>query len=453
MQFNLTDQFINRLQSIESKTIPDIVLHDSKRCFIDYLGAAFAGQALLHEKTKMLADILGAIDARSLVVGSSRLIDKSNAIFLNGIHSHYVELDDGVIAGIIHPGTPIFSALLPWSEEPGVYGEDFLRGVVMGYESSVRLAETIQPAHKASGYHATATCGSVGAAWAICSMLGYTKEVKKHAFSAVTSRAGGSLKVLEDGSHLKPVNSGNAALLGHNSVALAKAGFAGPNDALLGQNGFLNLMTTKYDEQRLLREDTTYCIENTYFKPYAACRYCHPAIEAAIQIRTRESLDFSEIETITVSTYELAVAKHDHHEITGVSSAKMSIPISVAVAFVTGKAGIEEFSSSVLARPEIQELARKVKAQSSVEYTEAFPSKSPASLDIKLKGGRQIQHLVEFPKGEPDYPLSDRELSQKFQELAVFSGISLLQAEEIVGRVWDLPNNFNQLMPLLRGIN
>lgn len=449
MPSNATDQFIGRLESIESSPMPEHVLHHAKRCFMDYLGAAFAGEALLREKTALLADTLGVTEGAVPVVGSPRKTDMSNAAFLNGIHSHYVELDDGVIAGIIHPGTPIFSALLPWAESKNVSGEDFLRGVVMGYECSVRLAEAIQPAHKGCGYHATATCGSIGAAWAISSMLGDSVEIKKDALSSVSVRAGGSLKVLEDGSHLKPVNSGHAAMLGHNSVALAKAGFVGPNDALIGQNGFLRLMTDEHDLQRLNREDGRYCIEDTYFKPYAACRYCHPAIEAAIQIKARESLNFDEIESINVSTYELAVAKHDHQEITGVSSAKMSIPISVAVAFVTGKAGIEEYSMPVLERPEIQELARKVTARSSVEYTKAFPQKSPAKLEIVFSGGRRIEQVVEFPKGEPDFPLSDQELTQKFQGLAVFAGIPFSQVQEIAQRVWKLPNDFEQLLPLL----
>jgi 2-methylcitrate dehydratase PrpD len=449
MSDSLTDQFIERLESIESKPIPEHVLHHARRCFIDYLGAAFAGEVLLREKTDKLANTLGATIGDVSVVGSPRKVDLTNATFLNGIHSHYVELDDGVIAGIIHPGTPIFSALLPWAEGQNASGEDFLRGVVMGYESSVRLAEAIQPAHKACGYHATATCGSVGVAWAICSMLGDSVEVKKDAFSSVTVRAGGSLKVLEDGSHLKPVNSGHAAMMGHNSVALAKAGFVGPNDALLGHNGFVRLMTDKHDLQRLTSEDGKYCIEDTYFKPYAACRYCHPAIEAAMQIKAQENIDLAEIESVTVSTYELAVAKHDHQEITGVSSAKMSIPISVAVAFVTGKAGIEEYTMPILERSEIQELARKVTARPCEEYTKAFPQKSPAKLEIVFRNGRHLEQFVEYPKGEPDFPLSDEELTQKFQDLAVFSGMPLKQAEEISQRIWKLPSNFEQLLPLL----
>jgi 2-methylcitrate dehydratase PrpD len=450
MSSSLTDEFIDHLESIESKPLPEHVQHHAKRCLIDYLGATLAGEALIQKKTDALADSLGALEGPISVIGSSRKTDLSNAIFLNGIHSHYAELDDGVIAGIIHPGTPIFSALLPWAETKKVSGEAFLRGTVMGYESCVRLAEAIQPSHKACGYHGTATCGSIGVAWAICSMLGDSVEVKKDAFSSAAVRAGGSLKVLEDGSELKPVNSGHAALVGHTAAALAKAKFSGPNDALLGRNGFVEMMTDAHHIERLTDDaDGRYCIEDTYFKPYAACRYCHPAIEAALQIQREEAIDPEAIASITVSTYEIAVAKHDHQEITGVSSAKMSIPISVAIAFVMGKAGIDEYSMSVLEREEVKVLARKVTAQVSDLYTQQFPKKSPAKLEMTLKDGRQIERIVEYPKGEPDFPLSDDELTQKFQDLAVFSGMPLERAQEISQRIWNLPADLDKIFPLL----
>jgi 2-methylcitrate dehydratase PrpD len=116
---------------------------------------------------------------------------------------------------------------------------------------------------------------------------------------------------------------------------------------------------------------------------------------------------------------------------------------------VTGKAGIDEYSMSVLEREEVQVLARKVTAQVSDLYTQQFPKKSPAKLEMTLKNGRQIERIVEYPKGEPDFPLSDDELTQKFQDLAVFSGMPLERAQEISQRIWNLPADLDQIFPLL----
>ena len=65
----------------------------------------------------------------------------TTAALINGIASHTAELDDGVISGIIHPGTPVFSALLPYAQKHKIEGDNLLRGIIAGYEASVRLAK------------------------------------------------------------------------------------------------------------------------------------------------------------------------------------------------------------------------------------------------------------------------------------------------------------------------
>lgn len=446
----MVEDFLEVLESVESNPLPNKAVDAAKRALLDYLGATLAGEALIREKTGALAHALGAFGGGVRVIGSSRGSDLSTAIFLNGLHSHYAEIDDGVTAGIIHPGTVIFSALLPWAETRNLSGEAFVRGTVMGYEASVRLAEAIQPSHKELGHHATATCGGIGATFGICSMLGLSSEVKKNAISSALVRAGGSLKVLEDKSELKPGNSGHAALTAHTAAALAIAGFSGPVDALIGQNGFLEMMSNTFDASRLFgRFDGNYRIEETYFKPYAACRFCHPAIESAIEIRTRVDLDPAQISSVTVSTYELAITGHEHTEITGISSAKMSIPISVAIALLTGKAGIQEYSHSLLEKPEVISLARKVNVQSRESFTQQFPARSPAEVLIRMKDGSEVKQLVEIPKGQKNVPLSNEELSTKFLELAGFSGMTHSNAEEILHHVWSLPADLPALFPLL----
>ena len=67
---------------------------------------------------------------------------------------------------------------------------------------------------------------------------------------------------------------------------MAKAGFKGHYDPLSGERGFLKMMTGTEDidfVEPLL--DGTFAVEKAYTKPYAACRYCHPSIEAAILMK------------------------------------------------------------------------------------------------------------------------------------------------------------------------
>ncbi|OQC68431.1 MAG: 2-methylcitrate dehydratase [Verrucomicrobia bacterium ADurb.Bin006] len=372
------------------------------------------------------------------------------AALVNGISSHAAELDDGVISGIVHPGAPLLSALLPVAEEQSIDGRRLLLGIVSGYEATVRLANAIQPSHKMRGYHATATCGGIGAALGILNMTAATEETMKNAVSAAAVSAGGSLKVLEDGSQLKPFNPGHAALTAVVSVALAKAGFKGPDDVMSGRAGFLAMMADAYEEEALFPErDQKLCIESVYVKPYAACRYCHPAIEAALQIRCEKVICVEDIEWIRVATYKLAVDHHDHTVVQEVSSAKMSIPFSVAAAMVTGRAGIEEYSEACIRDTRIVRLAQKVSVIPDEHYSAVFPKQTPARVEIRCRNGSDHVREVFLPKGEPGNPLSDDELNNKFMSLAAYAGLTSNQSATIRDAVWNLPDGAERLYELL----
>ena len=451
---NLTDTFLGTLESLSLKTKPEKVVHHAKRCLLDYLGAVFVGEFLLRQKNKkLLASMNAGATGQISLLGSHLKTDLPTAIFLNGINAHYAELDDGVMSGIVHPGAPIFSSLLPWMQIKSVTGYDFLNAVIVGYEASVRLGEVIQPSHKECGYHATATCGSLGAAVALCFMLNSSLEEKKSAISSVLVRAGGSLKVLEGNSELKPINSGHAALIAHSAYISSVAGFSGPDDVLSGRFGFIEMMTKAQNLNFLeIEENLTYKIENTYFKPYAACRYCHPAIQAALVACGKEKIDINNVSSIEISTYELAVAKHDHQKITNISSAKMSIPISVAIAIVKGSASVNDYCVPVLKDKNVQLLAQKINVKDCDEFTKQFPDKCSAKIKIIMDSGREIIERIDYAKGDPNSPLSDEEVSEKFQELASFCGLSHSKVNGLLDAVWELPSGFTNLSSRLQHV-
>ena len=127
-----------------------------------------------------------------------------DAVFLNGLNAHALDYDDGTNSGIIHLGSPVFSLLLPLAQRFKKSVGDVLRAAVVGYEASYTMAVSIQPKHKALGFHATGTCGMLGATLSAAYMLGFTDEERYQAFAVACVAASGMLKVLDDGSELKP---------------------------------------------------------------------------------------------------------------------------------------------------------------------------------------------------------------------------------------------------------
>lgn len=420
---NLSDRFIDKICSIKYEDITPSATEKVKICLIDTIGVTIAGAKGLKPKDDKLRLLLGEGNVVS-PIGSNEKTSLLNAIFINGLNSHYLELDDGVRYGVIHPSAPLFSALIPVAIVNGVDWEQFLLGTICGYETSIRLASAMQPFHYSAGFHPTATCCTIGVAVGIAVMLNYSRNEVKDAFSAASIASYGTLKVLEDVSELKPYNCAKAALNGYIAAAMAKAGFAGPNDALSGETGFLKMMASQYNEEILLGDRDFFYVEKIYIKPYASCRHTHPEIEASFKIRQEKGFDVKKIQNISVLTYKGVIGKHDGSKIFGESSARMSIPYSTAVALLTGKAGISEFKQPFVNDSFVRALTKKVVISGDEELSRMVPDKRVAIVTVKQNDGKEFFCRVDYPKGEPENPLSQDELYEKFSSLCIHGGKS-----------------------------
>lgn len=427
---NLTDRFLDNISRIRRMTYSAEVEALVRTYLADTVGVALAGAAdLLDKESSILSLQKSRGDSRP--IGHQMTSSLSDALFINGLSAHFLELDDGVRYGVIHPSAPLFSALIPIAIENDVKWSDFMRGAVCGYESSIRIASALQPYHYSAGYHPTATCCTLGVAVGVAVMLGWDDQTVKDAFSAACVSACGSLKVLEDVSQLKPYNCAKAALNGYMSAVMARAGFTGPSEPLDGDTGFLKMMASSYNEEILTGERDYLYLEKIYQKPYASCRHTHPEIEACFKIRTKEGFDFGQIEKVRVTTYKGVIGKHDFKDIHGESSARMSIPYSVAVALATGKAGIAEFAEPYVTDAAILDLTQRVDIIPNEELSRLVPDKRVAIVDVKMKNGSVFAERVEYPKGEPENPLTAEENYAKFLSMTTHAGLSEEKARVI----------------------
>lgn len=431
---NLTDRFLENIFRIRRMTYSSEIESLVRTYLVDTIGVALAGATDIFDKEKNILELQSSTGS-SKPIGHSVTCSLADAIFINGLSSHFLELDDGVRYGVIHPSAPLFSALIPIANKNKVKWEDFLRGAVCGYETSIRIASAMQPYHYSAGYHPTATCCTLGVAVGVAVMLGWDDQTVKDAFSAACISASGSLKVLEDVSQLKPYNCAKASLNGYMSAITAKAGFVGPSDPLDGDMGFLKMMASSYSEEILIGERDFFYLEKIYQKPYASCRHTHPEIEACFKIRLKEEFSFEQIENVKVTTYKGVIGKHDFKDIHGESSARMSIPFSVAVALATGKAGIAEFAEPYVSDKELLSLTQRVNIVPDDELSSLVPDKRVAIVDVTLKDGRILTEKVEYPKGEPENPLSSEENYAKFFSMSFHAGLTDNKAEAIFNEI------------------
>ena len=418
---NKSIEFLQAVDSVWQKEIPSEVMARARQSLLDYLAVTCAGAQFQQEKLEKYYEFAQPEEGKFRAIGTHKDLVLKEAVFLNGLNGHALDFDDGTNSGIIHLGSPIFSLLIPLAERHEICVDDMLRAAITGYEASYTMAVSIQPGHKAMGYHATGTCGTLGATLAASYMLGFTDEERFQAFACAAVAASGMLKVLDDGSELKPYNVAKTSLLALTALQLAKAGFKGHPDPL-GGRGFLRMMTGRDDvELKPVFLNGTYAIMKSYTKPYASCRYTHPSVEAAIHLR--KEIPAQDVARIDIKTYDLAVSGHDHTEIPGSYSAKMSIPYATAAGLLYGKAGFAEFTEEAVADEQILDVTRRIHVEADDALSAVFPGIQAAVVQITAADGRTFTERVDFPKGEPENPLTEEEFRSRYDDLMAFGKI------------------------------
>lgn len=390
-------------------------------CILDYLAVAEAGAKKNH--TRWEPFLMHAPQGEAPLLGLDRKTDGKTAALINGFNAHSLELDDGQRFAMIHLGASIISALESVSAEFDVTQERFTTSVIMGYEAACRAAIAMQPSHKQRGYHTAGTCGTIGSAVGAAFALGYDAVQLRRVLTLAAGSAAGMLELQEQRSELKPYNVGRAAMDGLEAAYLGMTDFETPEDMLGGERGFFRTFSDAWDAEKLLADQNYFEIERIYVKPYASCRHSHSAVEAAI--RLHEQIRGREIAQVTVETYRLGVKGHDHTDISGVASAKLSTPYAVAAALLRGRADLSVFEP--LDEAAIA-LCPKVRVLENAALTAESPQKRIASVTVRLADGTELTHRVDYAKGDPENPMTKKELLQK--------AASLVGAER-VGRMID----------------
>ena len=374
---NFTLSFIRTIRRVSEANQDSVeVLHQLKRCLLDWTGVTCAGASMIGSKFDHLMDIAG--DGGCSTFLSKRGVDLVSAASINGFLSHIMELDDGHRFGMLHLESPIISAMIAVAQKERMSYPQFVRGVIAGYQATVQIARYLQPYHKQKGFHATGTCGAIGVAAAIATAFDFTDEEFENAIGAATTRASGLLSVIDSPSEMKPYNIAGAVEVGIRAAYLAKTGLRGPTDPLLGKRGFLRV----YCPDSLLNADLEMAdkpeILNIYFKPYVSCRHCHAPAEAALNLRSRYGFSLNSIKDIRVETYLLAIGGHDSKEIHSISAAKMSTPYCVAVSLLRGSCGLDSFTNEFIEDTEVQRIMNRIRVVEDPALTRVSPGKRGA---------------------------------------------------------------------------
>ena len=117
--------------------------------------------------------------------------------------------------------------------------------------------------------------------------------------------------------------------------------------------------------------------------------------------------------------------------------AQFSLPYCVAVALATGSARLEAFTDERLRDSVVRSLLTRTGLRVDPQADAVYPRQRAATVSISTRDGRQLSAHAPTRKGDPDNPLSDAELSDKFMELvAPVTGTPA--AREFLAVLWDI---------------
>jgi 2-methylcitrate dehydratase PrpD len=409
------------------------VLHHAKRAVIDWHAALYPGAvvapATLLERS--LADELGHGDAR-LALGK-RATTRAAAL-INGTAAHSVEVDDIYRDGIYHPGAPTIAAALAVSQSRNLSGEAFLRAIVVGYEISTRIGAAMGRAHY-KHWHNTGTIGCFGAAAACSELLGLKAREFAHALATVATFAAALQQAFRMDSMSKPLHAGRAAEAGVTAALGAQAGVTGSLDCI---EGFGRAMGDGPDwEKALATLGRDFHITKMTFKNHACCGHTFAAIDGALEVKRRLAFRSDDIRSVKVGTYRAGLEVAHYEEPRTPAEGRFSLKYVVATALTHGSVRLAAFEQDRLTDESTRDLMRRIEVHIDKDLDASFPAQRAAKVSIQLNNGKSEEFLQPTRKGDPDMPLSDRELEEKYLELAG-PVLGDAAARKLLERLWRL---------------
>ncbi len=425
------DAFIAHAQQARWETLPAATRASVRRELLDYIGAAVAGRAAagMPAWLKVLVDCGGRPDAR--VLGGPR-VPAPTAALCNGYFGHVLEFDDTHDEAVLHAGSAaIPAAFAAAGLRGGVTGGQFCEAVLHGIELTCRLGVATRLNLVEGGWIYTALLGHFGATFAAAWLIDRRPDVLRNALGIVYCLASGNHQSTREGAPTKHVQPGFAAANAVTAALMASGGLDGVKQPLTGEDGFSRVyLHGRLDEERAVRDlGRVYEIEHLSFKPYPTCRFTHPAISAALELRSQLGKDAGRIEKV-----ELVVGPQAH-DVVGRDIPQRRSPVtrvaaqfsnywSVAVALTRGEVTPQQLATEIPPSPEVTAMIARISCRA-----DDAAARDIGGCKVRAHGPfgvKEVEHAN--AKGHPDFPLSEAELLEKFMGNMRYARVSDAEA-------------------------
>ncbi len=451
-QVAVAERIAEQALALTPETIPASVRLRAEELLIDVVGLCVAAR-----HTAYIKAVLGGLDASGpcTAIGHAAGYGPDQAALVNGTAAHGEDFDDTFEGGPVHSTAVIAPAVLAVCERSGRDGRAALVGMVAGIETLCRLSMVIPKAIHRAGFHPTSVLGTMGAALAASVALGLNQRQSVDALGIAGSMSAGIIEYLAEGAWTKRLHAGWAAQSGLQAARFGQQGFLGPRTVFEGTHGlFYAFARSAQGDYGTLTEDfgRKWYMDSITFKPYATGTMNQPYIDCAIRL-SKKGIKAEDVVDVLCETAEGYVHRlwdplESKHRPANEYAAKFSTPFNVAVAFVTGGAGLAAFTEETVRDARILGLASKVRYV--VDPNNPYPKAYTGHVRMTLKDGSVVEERQGHIRGGAHEPLTREEIEDKYRRNCAFGGWSKEKADAFLAAV---PKFFDEPldMHLLRG--
>ena len=422
----IAEEFSSWSKNLKVKDIPEKTQFTLKFLLKDICGIILSARNEDYVKS-LVETYKGSGSLISL--GHSERFDLFSSAIIAGTAAHGEDFDDTFEGNPMHVGATMIPAMLSAAQKFNLDGDQILKGLAVGSELICRLALVAPTAMHKQSFHPTAVCGTFGVAAGLSSVLDMSEKQMVSALGIAGSFTSGIIEYLAEGSWTKRVHPGWSANSGMNATLIAKSGFYGPRTVFEGKHGFFEAFALKEIER-----DYSHLTDglgkrwenqNLAFKPFACGTMAQPFVDCAIKIRKKiKNLD--EISSITAKVGEGTVHRlweplKEKRQPSTPYSAKFSVPYCVAVGFIRGDAGLNEFNEKSINDKEILSLASKVNYE--IDPNNEYPKNYTGTLICKTSENEFNEHQPCFRGGIRE-PLTKDDIDKKYNANLNYSKIS-----------------------------
>ncbi|MGE5207001.1 MAG: MmgE/PrpD family protein [Chlamydiota bacterium] len=430
-------------------------VYQAKRFLLDSLGCALGGYQQHDVKIalQVLDEIAGAGPAT--VIATGKKVDAVSASLANALMIRCMDYND--IYWKQDPSHPsdIFPAALACCERAKSDGRELIVGLVLGHEFECRFCEAAVPGIRERGWHHATLTAFVSPIVAGRALHLEWQQIQ-HAIGISASRhatlgavTAGKLTMMKNTVDPMATQSGVLAAL------LAEKGYTGPEHVVDGKEGLAHCFGPEW-KLGLLTEGLgdSWRITQCGMKAFPTEALTHTPISAVLDLVREHDLKPEQVEKIRIRSLARAadiLSDPSKYDPRSKETADHSLPYVIAAALVDRQVTPLQFTPEKIMDPAIRAQLPKVEVVADPEIEKVFPALQRVIVTIRTTGGKEFTKQLDFPKGDPRNPLSDREIEEKFAALA--EGVLSKPAQKKVkDAVWKLEKlrSVSELMRLLK---